>query len=164
LTDWQRFVREYGPPVYGTAWRILGHAADAEDVVQDVFLEAYRLHQTRAVRHWPALLRRMATCRALDRLRRRQSAARVDELRLVDPGGGPEAEAHAHELEDRLLRALPLLPAREAEVFCLRYFERLTTEQVAAALNISPSAVSTALHKARARLAELLTEPLRRGG
>jgi RNA polymerase sigma-70 factor (ECF subfamily) len=164
LTDWQRFVREHGPPVYGTAWRILGHAADAEDVVQDVFLEAYRLQRTQEVRHWPALLRRMAACRALDRLRRRQTATPVDGLRLVAPGGGPEDEARARELEDRLLQALPRLPAREAEVFCLRYFEQLAPEEVAAALNISPSAVSTALHKARARLALLLAEPSRRGG
>ncbi|HBI42561.1 MAG TPA: hypothetical protein DDY78_06840, partial [Planctomycetales bacterium] len=35
-TDWDRIVREHGPMVYGTAWRILGCAADAEDVVQDV--------------------------------------------------------------------------------------------------------------------------------
>jgi RNA polymerase sigma factor (sigma-70 family) len=120
LTDWHRFVREHGPAVYGTAWRILAHAADAEDVVQDVFLEAHRLHRKQAVRHWPALLRRMATCRALDRLRRRQPAKSLTGLRLVAPGGGPDMEASARELEERLLRALSRLPARAAEVFCLR--------------------------------------------
>jgi hypothetical protein len=33
VTDWNRIVREHGPLVFGTAWRILGHAADTEDVV-----------------------------------------------------------------------------------------------------------------------------------
>ena len=109
MTDWQRFVGEHGPAVYVTAWRVLGHVADAEDVVQDVFLEAYRLQQTQTVRHWPGLLRRMATCRALDRLRRRQVTVPVEDLPLAAPGG-PEDEAIANELEQRLLGALARLP------------------------------------------------------
>ena len=56
-TDWDRIVREHGPMVYGTAWRILGNAADAEDVVQDVFLQIHQLQQTHPVRCWVALLR-----------------------------------------------------------------------------------------------------------
>jgi RNA polymerase sigma-70 factor (ECF subfamily) len=163
LTDWQRFVRLNGPAVYGTAWRILGHAADAEDVVQDVFLEAYVLHRKQEVRRWPVLLRRMAACRALDRLRRRPPVEPIAGGELAMPGGGPEAEAEGRELADRLLKALPLLPPRAAEVFCLRYFEQLSSEEIAAALAISPSAVSTALHKARTQLQALLAEPQRRG-
>jgi RNA polymerase sigma-70 factor (ECF subfamily) len=163
VTDWKRFVGEHGPAVYVTAWRVLGHVADAEDVVQDVFLEAYRLQQTQTVRHWPGLLRRMATCRALDRLRRRQVTVPVEGLPLTAPGG-PEDEAIASELEQRLLGALARLPPREAEVFCLRHFEGMAPTEVAAVLGLSPTAVSTALHKARTRLLTLLTEPSARGG
>ncbi len=163
MIDWQRFVSEHGPAVYVTAWRILGHAADAEDVVQEVFLEAYRLQQTQTVRHWPALLRRMSTCRALDLLRRRQATVPVDGIQLAAPSG-PEGEAIAKELEQRLLGALARLPAREAEVFCLRYFEGLAPTEVAASLEISLTAISTALHRARTKLQAMLTEPsLRRG-
>jgi len=74
VTDWDGMVHQHGPMVFGTAWRILGHTADTEDVVQEVFLEAYRLRAAEAVRCWPALLRRLATCRALDRLRHRRAA------------------------------------------------------------------------------------------
>src|SRR3954447_6381089 len=80
VTDWDRIVREHGPLVFGTAWRILGHAADAEDVVQDVFLQVHRLEQVRPVRCWVALLRRLATCRALDRLRQRRATVPLDGL------------------------------------------------------------------------------------
>ena len=76
VTDWDRIVREYGPLVFATAWRILGHAADTEDVVQEVFLQVHQLQQTHPVRHWAGLLRRLASCRALDRLRQRCAPSR----------------------------------------------------------------------------------------
>lgn len=57
MTDWDRLVREHGAAVFGTAWRVLGHVADTEEVVQEVFLEAYRTRLPRAVRHWGSYLR-----------------------------------------------------------------------------------------------------------
>src|SRR5579884_212246 len=77
-SEWERIVREHGPLVYGTAWRILGHAADTEDVVQEVFIQVHQMQQTRPVRCWWALLRRLAACRALDRLRQRRPTVPLD--------------------------------------------------------------------------------------
>jgi RNA polymerase sigma-70 factor (ECF subfamily) len=65
------------------------------------------------------------------------------------------------ELSDRLRQALAQLPRREAEVFCLRYFDELSYQQIADALSIRVGAVATALHKARARLETLLLEAVR---
>ena len=157
ITDWQRFVAEHGPTVFAAAWRILAHAADVEDVVQEVFLEAYELQQSQTVKHWPALLRRMAACRALDRLRQRRPEIAAEGLALVAHGHSPEDEAIGRELEERLRQAIAQLPQREAEVFCLRYFEQLAHEQIATLLGISTHAVATALHKARTRLGVLLS-------
>jgi RNA polymerase sigma-70 factor (ECF subfamily) len=156
VTDWDRIVREQGPLVFGTAWRILGHVADTEDVVQEVFLEAYRLCQGQPVRHWAGLLRRLAACRALDRLRQRKYTVSLDGLALPSCTDDPEATAIEHELADRLREAVAQLPQREAAVFCLRYFEELPYQRIADLLNINPGAVATALHKARARLEALL--------
>ena len=156
MTDWERMVREHGPIVFGTAWRILGHAADTEDVVQDVFLEAYRLRAAETVRCWPALLRRLAACRALDRLRQRRATLRLDGLALASAHDGPEAVLMERELGERLRQALTQLPPREGAVFCLRYFDDLSYQQIAESLHIRPGAVATALHKARARLEALL--------
>jgi len=155
VTDWDRIVREHGPAVFGTAWRILGHAADTEDVVQEVFLEAYRL-QPEDVRHWGGWLRRLAACRALDRLRQRRHPQVLDDLRLSDATPGPEEAAIGNELSGRLREAIARLPPREAEVFCLRYFEDLSYQQIAEALGTTPGAVAVALHKARAKLETLL--------
>ena len=160
MADWDRIVREQGPLVYRTAWRILGHAADTEDVVQEVFLQAHLFVQTRPVRHWSGLLRRLAACRALDRLRQRRSAVSLHGLELPSNGETPDEAAVSRELAERLRQAIGELPPREAEVFCLRYFDDLPYQEIADTLSISSGAVAMALHKARAKLEALLLEPV----
>jgi RNA polymerase sigma-70 factor, ECF subfamily len=157
-TDWDRLVREQGPAVFGTAWRILRNAADAEEVVQDVFLEAHRMLQTRAIGRWGGLLRRIAVCRALDRLRQRKPILPLDGVSLACNTDSPEEEAIGHELADRLRQALSLLPERESTVFCLRYFEDFANAEIAESLGITAGAVAVAMHKARAKLELELTE------
>lgn len=158
MSDWDGLVREHGPVVFGTAWRILGHAADTEDVVQDVFIEADRIRQTRQVRHWGALLRRLAACRAIDRLRQRKDTQPLDDQVLVDRADTPDAAAMNNELSQRLRQAIATLPAQEGAVFCLRYFDDLSNQRIGEVLNLRPGAVAVALHKARARLESLLTD------
>lgn len=160
LSDWDLIVRTHGQLVFGTAWRILGHVADTEDVVQEVFLEAYRMREKETVRNWGGFLRRMATFRALDRLRDRKPTVPLEGLRLVESGGDPEAEAVGKELRERLRQALGELPPREAAVFCLRYFEDLSNQEISDQLDISPGAVAQALHKARAKLEDRLENVL----
>jgi len=158
VTDWDRIVREHGPVVFATAWRILGHVADTEDVVQEVFLQAHQMQQSQTVRCWEALLRRLAACRALDRLRQRRPMVSIEGLSLMTSADDPEAAAIERELAGRLRHAITQLPRREAAVFCLRYFDDLSYEEIAETLQISSGAVATALHKARARLETLLLE------
>ena len=156
MTDWERLVREHGPGVFRTAWRILGQADDAEDVVQEVFLEAQRVRV--AVRCWGALLRRLATFRALDRLRQRKPTVSFDGLDLASGNGEPAGEAIGRELAERLRQAVAELPERESTVFCLRYFDDLSYDQIAENLAISRGAVASALHKARSKLEAMLSE------
>ncbi len=153
MVDWNVLIDQYGPMVVGVSWRILGHAADVEDNVQEVFLEAFRFQKRQAVQHWGGLLRRLATIGALARLRRR----RRHELPLgaaVAPAreNRPEEDLIARELEARLRRTMAALPEREAEVFSLRYFEGLKLPQIAATLGIKYAAAATALSRARAKL------------
>jgi len=157
MTDWDRLVRQHGPTVYHTAWRILGHVADTEDVTQEVFLEANQLAQHEPVRHWGGLLRRLATFRALDRLRQRKQVVPLDDLELCTDGDSPEDEAMGRELAERLREGVARLPQREGAVFCLRYFDDLSNESIAEFLNMRPGAVAVALHKARAKLEAILT-------
>ena len=159
MTDWERIVREHGPMVFGTAWRILGHAADTEDVVQEVFLEVFRLRADGSVRSWPGYLRKMAACRALDRLRqKRRPVVSLNGLALNSLAPGPDLLAIENELADRLREAVAELPDREAEVFCLRFFDDLSYQDIADTLDITTGAAAQALHKARGRLALSLGE------
>ena len=159
--DWNAIVRDHGPAVFGSAWRILGQPEDAEDVTQEVFMEAYRLHRTQPVRCWAALLRRLAVCRALDRVRRRIPTLSINGLSLAASNASPELDAMAAELAERLPEAISRLPKREGEVFCLRYFEDLSNQQIAEALDMHSGAVAAALHRARAKLEVLLHQPLK---
>jgi RNA polymerase sigma-70 factor (ECF subfamily) len=161
VTDWNRIVRDHGPMVFGTAWRVLGHVADTEDVVQEVFLHAHQYQQTRTVRSWPGLLRRLAACRALDRLRQRRSTVSLNGIDLYSPTAEADAIAVRNELADRLRDAIAHLPEREAAVFCLRHFEDQSNPEIAETLSINCTAVATALHKARVKLGAMLTETIK---
>ena len=141
---------------FAAAWRVLGHAGDAEDAVQEALLDAFHLHRSQHVASWGALLRRLATCRALDLLRKRRPAEPLSPQAAGPAAAEPPAVAVASELAQRLRAALLQLDPREAEVFSLRYFGELTNEEIAAELKMTTGAVGVALHKARIRLKELL--------
>jgi RNA polymerase sigma-70 factor (ECF subfamily) len=156
--DWKGIVREQGPGVYRIAWRILGNADDADEVVQDVFLQAHQFESRNEVTNRVGLLKRLTVCRSLDSLRRRRADVCLDDVPIVDPESGPEDQAIGNELQSRLRDVIKQLPEREAEVFCLRYFDRLTNQQIADTLNLTTAAVATALYKARNKLSGMLAD------
>ena len=71
MQDWQTIVTEYGPLVWRTAYRLLANHADAADCFQETFLAALELSRRQPVRNMSGLLVRLATTRAIDRLRQR---------------------------------------------------------------------------------------------
>ncbi|MBN2294075.1 MAG: sigma-70 family RNA polymerase sigma factor [Pirellulales bacterium] len=160
MTDWDAVVRENGPAVLRIAYRILGVVADAEDVTQEVFCEAWQMHLSQTVVNWPGLLRRMAVLRALDKLRRRRPSSQLSEIHLGHERDGPAQVAMARELAAQLRDCIGQLPQQQAAVFSLFYFEHLSREEIAATVETSVGAVSTALSKARRTLKTLLCEVL----
>jgi RNA polymerase sigma-70 factor, ECF subfamily len=160
MIDWEALIDEHGPLVVRISWRILGHASDVEDNVQQVFLDAYRIHAKEPIRHWRGLLRRLATIAALARLRRRRNGVPLDDVTAADQGELPEQSASRRELAEQLRTAVGDLPEREGASFCLRYFEGLETSEVARSLGISYSAAATAISRARAKLQRLFAETM----
>ena len=154
--DWNQIVDKHGKRVFRVALRILGSVHDAEDVSQEVFAEAYQLQNTGPVQSWTGLLVRLATRRAIDRLRRTRPTTELldhEHVSTVEPF----EEATARELAQWLGAAIARLSDQQVAVFVMVYFEQLSRDQVAANLGISPEAVSTALYKARQRLMSQLS-------
>ncbi len=160
--DWPAIVRDHGPLVWKTAYRLLNQEADAADCFQETFISAMEVERREAVENWPGLLARLATARALDQLRRRcrernhTTPGEFDSVASAD--ASPVAHAEASELSERLRAALSELPARHSEVFCLRHISGLSYEEIAAQMRLSVDAVGVLLHRARGRLKELLME------
>lgn len=149
--NWAQIVNRHGKRVFRIAKRILGSVHDAEDVSQEVFTEAYRMHQAGPVQSWTGLLVRLATLRAIDRLRGTRLANELhdnDHVSTIEPFD----ELTARELAQWLRAAITRLPDQQATVFALVHFEHLSRDEVASSLGISPESVSTALYKARQRL------------
>lgn len=158
--DWQVVVEEYGPLVWQTAYRLLANHADAADCFQETFLAALELARRQHVRNLPGLLVRLATTRAIDRLRQRARRDRhemgaYDCERRAD-GAGPVDRIEAGDLAWRLREAIGQLPSQEAKVFCLRYLNEMSYRQIARELRIRVNAVGVSLHRAKARLREIL--------
>ncbi|MBY6204524.1 sigma-70 family RNA polymerase sigma factor [Halomonas denitrificans] len=147
----EQLARAHGRKVFHAAYRVLGNAAQAEDVQQGVFMRLLE-HPPRAdVENWGAYLAAMATRAAIDEIRKRQRWQRVAErFRLAPRGAEPQpldvldGSARA----DRLRRALARLPKRQAQCFALRFFDGLSLEAIAESLAVTPNAVSVSLHRA----------------
>lgn len=149
--DWEKIVQRHAERVYRIAYRILGSVHDAEDVSQNVFIEASRAHRSGPVQSWTGLLVRLATLRAIDCHRKRRSVASVADSDSVT-NVGPSEEAVGRELASWLRTAILQLPDQQAAVFSLAQFEQLDRNEISAAIGISVESVSTTLYKARQAL------------
>ncbi|MGO9114178.1 MAG: RNA polymerase sigma factor [Thermoguttaceae bacterium] len=161
MTNWKELVDKCAPMVICISWRILGNSADVEDNLQDVFLEACRIHQRTTIRHWRGLLRRLATTGALAKRRQRRHHAFLTEVLPLDrKTPAPEETAIRRELEAKLRDAVAALPEREGAAFALRYFENMELPEIARCLGINYSSAGAALSRARAKLTLVFAEPM----
>ena len=162
MPDWDAIVGQHGRLVWRTAYRLLGNHADAGDCFQETFLSALSAARRQQVENWGGFLQRLATARALDRLRHRlRQAGRggqlADEATVPCPAPGPPMQAEAQELNEQIRRALAELPPKQAEAFCLHYLEQWSYQELGQHLGIATNAVGSLLHRARAGLRETLS-------
>ncbi len=155
-------LERHRAPLHALGLRILGHAPQAQDAVQDAFLIALRnidrLREPQAVGAWlRAILRNVC----LERLRQSRSEILVDEL-----AGGLEREPYESSTEDAIDRlalrdwvwtALSELPEPLRLTAMLRYFGRYTSyEEISSILGIPVGTVRSRLSRVKAKLAEAL--------
>jgi len=135
--------------VFRAALRVTGSAADAEDVLQTVFLRLLsRSEQEAAAARPAAYFRRAAVNAAVDLLRRR--AVRAEDV--YDDRAPHAASEPAPLLKQQLRRAIATLDEEDATLFLLRHVEGLSNQELADAFQIEKNNVAVRLHRIRLRL------------
>ena len=163
LAAFEEVYRTHAARLYSVACRLVGNQADAEDLLQDIFLAAHRkLDSFRGESALGTWLYRLATNLCLDHLR--SKAVRTSQLTdaLDDEPGLSDAATRG--LADRavvrmdLERALARLPEGCRAAFVLHDIEGLEHREVADVLGIAEGTSKSQVHKARLRLRTLLSE------
>jgi RNA polymerase sigma-70 factor (ECF subfamily) len=158
--DWERVVREDGPIAWRTACRLLGNRQDAEDCLQDALADAVEISRTQTIKSFRALLQRIVTARAMDRLRKRYRRKSVDAPggleEVADRHSRPLQQAQNEELLEKLREAMPTLPPQQSQAFVLNCVEGWSYQEIADHLAVSVGAVGMLLLRARAKLKEIL--------
>ena len=169
--EFAHLVEAYSPMIYRLGLKMLNNPQDAEDILQETFIKAYRhignFDGRSSVSTW---LYRIATNEALMSIRRKRletisfdvpsiyDTEPQEPLQIVDWCCLPEDEFLTSEGRARLDDAANRLPTSLRVVFVLRDIEGLSTRETAEVLEISEMAVKTRLSRARLRLREDLSE------
>jgi RNA polymerase sigma-70 factor (ECF subfamily) len=155
----EELYRQHSTRLFNLAWRMCGTRADAEDLLQEIFLLAYRklpdFRGDSAVGTW---LYRLAMNRCLDHLKSRQARAsdrtsQLDEQTMAAPRLVGDGGVKRLDLE----RAIARLPEGARAAFLLHDVEGFQHNEIATILGISEGTSKSQVHKARLRLRALLT-------
>ncbi|HJX52135.1 MAG TPA: sigma-70 family RNA polymerase sigma factor [Polyangia bacterium] len=162
-------VQRYQRVTFSVALRMLGSRADAEDVAQQAFADAYaaldRFHGEGRKRAFYTWLLRIAINRAKDVLKSKKwteqplsADAEGGEAMFAHDPGSPEANAGQAEDRRRLQAALLTLPPKYREVLVLKDVEGLCYEEIRPILRLSIPALKIRVIRARARMRAALEE------
>jgi len=168
--SFEKLMRRYNQRVFRAARSVLRNDAEAEDVVQETFVRAYRhladFEQRSSFATW---LTRIAVHEALARLRRSRLSGVSDcgagyqegqYSRVESSGSGPEDQVSARELRSVLIAAIDSLPEGLRTVFMLREVEGLSTVEACQVLQLSTEAIRVRLHRARLKLRQYMEKQL----
>jgi RNA polymerase sigma-70 factor (ECF subfamily) len=148
-------VERHSRSVYRLAYRMTGSAADAEDVVQDTFVRAYRqLARFESRSNFGTWLYRIGFNCSIDHLRsrpHRESGKSPEVLdRLAPRAGGPSTEdlVFAGQISDRVQTALNGLSEQERAAFLMRHYHGCSIEEICNALDLRTNAAKHSIFRA----------------
>ena len=163
-------VERHSRSVFRLAYRMTGNEQDAEDVVQETFLRAYKqLHHYESRSSFATWLYRIASNYSLDliRMRKRHEQKRetgteegrdvLDTVPATAPG--QDRLVFSNQVSERVSAAMNELSDLERSAFVLRHFERLSIEEIGGMLGTSLNATKHSIFRAVQKLRKLL-EPL----
>ncbi len=155
--------------LYRVARSILGDEAEAEEAVQESYVQAFvHLEGFKGESTLATWLARIVTNEALGRLRRRRPTVDIDELAetlAADPDGtpllSPESAAARREIARAIEGAIDSLPPAFRAVFVMRAIEQMSVDETAACLGIRAETVKTRFHRANKLLRQALSQRFR---
>jgi RNA polymerase sigma-70 factor, ECF subfamily len=161
-------VEQHSRGAFRLAFRLTGNEQDAEDVVQESFIRAYRqLDRFEARANFGTWLHRIVVNCAMDSLRSRRSrrvgtTASLDDVvgDLTADAAGPERLARSSEIQEKVQASLGSLSARERVAFTLRHCEGRTIDEIGRTMGLRTNAVKHCIFRAVRKLRATL-EPLR---
>lgn len=156
-------VQRHQQSTYRAAYRILADREEALDVAQDAFLALHRQGRAVAVERAGGWLYRVATNRALDRVRRRGRVRPLDVEPVAPPDDGPAEAAARAEEGVRALAELARLPERQRQVLAMRVLEASSFPAIADALGISEGAAKVHFRRGLQSLRRRLVRSPTRG-
>ena len=156
--------QHYVKAMYNVCLRILNHEAEAEDVLQEAFVDAFsHIGSFRGQSTFGAWLKQIVVNRAINHLRgRRLELVDIESHRLGEDDGLDYADAEPYDEEgvqlevERVRRAMQLLPEGYRVVLSLYLFEGYDHEEIGNVLNISETTSRTQYLRGKKRLLELL--------
>ncbi len=149
LAGFAELYERHYEAVFRAALRVTGNPADAEDVLQTVFLRVLsRREDDESAERPTAYFRRAAVNAAVDLLRRRTVHAET----AYDDESPHAAVEPALLLKEQLRRAIATLDSDDATLFLLRYVEGLSNEELAGVFQLEKNNVAVRLHRIRLRL------------
>lgn len=156
----ETLVRRHGPGLVQLAARLLGSHAEAEDVVQDGFVGAWRkLPEFRGDSTFRTWMYRIVTNRCLNVLRRRQAVVDLDsvpEPAAPEHTTSPVRTAEARAAMDALAQAIGGLSPEQRVCWIMRELQAMPYETIADLVGISPQAVRGRVFRARRHLTEAM--------
>ena len=157
--EFESLVTEYSRQVLTTALRVVGDAALANDVHQEVFLAIWRRwHKYDGKTNWRPYLYRATVRKAIELAKLRRRNEPLTEYPAVSET--PDGPIRTVELQGRLAGCLGKLPRRQAEVFVLARIEGLPHDEIARMLGCSEKTVRVHLHRATKKLAAKFSDYL----
>ena len=169
-TELEHLFQQHHARIFRTACRVTGSEADAEDVLQTVFLRLMRGAENLEIPENPnGYFARAAVNASLDLLRQRKrskavaiddSANRAVPIELVS-SRTPETSHEDRELRNLVRVAVSKLGPTAGQMFALRYFEGFDNGEIAKLMNTSALVVGVTLHRARTRLRKEIGNYLR---
>ncbi len=170
LTDFDQIIEQYSDFVYNVAFRMMGRREDAEDIVQDAFLSAYRaFDRFRGESRVTTWLYRITVNAALMRLRKEKrartlTATGLDDIVIPDWSNAPEKHASSAELGDRLRDGIDMLPDDLKSAVILRDVQGLSNAEAAEVTGVTVSSLKSRLHRGRVLLRKHLEAYLQVSG